>query len=298
MTRKWEGWEYAILSQSIEIGEKAAHLGRSEEEVARQFDRDYTGTLASWYRYKRSPGSPPEVSGIVEAASRLLNTKFPELLDEQCVETYVFEVLNEVFQYFDPKRGNPRVPVERRFMKVFLNQLRRRLNRHSLRLKVRKKRLMPRLPERPERTSCQDEEAFNFWAHQLFWKAVQRLPRKVRRCIEMRCEGRSSQEIARVIGVTAKTVANVYHLRGLAEMVKHEVRGMVLELPGRHLRLVVAHLLFGEELSQTQAERLLCVPGWVMDGAARAVEKENTPVVGREQALQLVGGGLREDRVA
>jgi hypothetical protein len=294
----WEGWEYGILGGELPVIDVARVLGRAVEEVAHKARSYREATLAGWYRRHRPWFAPDGPAQLLKLAERIFTKDFPELLaDEGYAERLVVAALRDAFRYFDPARGNPDRPVQKRFLVYFRGVLRQRLTKGRKRLAKRRAsgawlRAAEDCTEYPGRASeCEGvAQEYAFWCHQLYNLALRRLEPRLRTYVEMRNSGRPVKEIAAVLGVSAKTLANRYGHSKLIKLVREAVRSVVLALPERRRRGIVAHLRYEVGLTPDEVSRLLCLARPDLEEALRLANHPGIPTTDRAGALRLLHG--------
>jgi hypothetical protein len=133
-----------------------------------------------------------------------------------------------------------------------------------------------------------EARAFRWWAKQLLDLALRRLGRRVGTIVRLRLEGKSVQEVARRVRLSAKRLSNGYSETRLVGLIQDEVRATMLDLPFEHLRGVVGHLVLDACLSRSQVEGLLCLRADDLAGVLGVVLRQRGPVPRRHEALRLL----------
>jgi hypothetical protein len=293
----WEGWEYKVLGGELPVTDVAHVLGRCVEDVAHKARRYREATLAGWYRRHRPWFAPADPTPLLELGGRILTKDFPEVLDEEgYTERLVVAALRDAFHYFDPARGNPDRPVQKRFLVYFRSVLRQRLTKGRKRLAKRRAsgawlRAVGDCTEYQGRESEGEGVAkeYAFWSRRLYDLALRRLEPRLRTYVEMKNSGRPLREIAAVVGVSEKTLSNRYGRSRLIKLLREAVRSVILGLPEGRRRGLVAHLLREVGLTPDWVGRLLCLAPSDQE-AVQLASRPGIPTPDRAGALRLLHG--------
>jgi hypothetical protein len=295
VSRPWKGWEYRVLKEHNPVEKAARLLDRSIEEV-RRATRKLQATWDDWYRWRRwecgCHGSPESPRRALRLGERICRDDFPALVREDGWERYVFEALDDTLVRFDPARGRQDLPVQERFIQCFCVWLRQRLKKESQRRGGRALRsISPEaLVRRPHSHHHGDvAEMYEWWSRMLFQRALPRLDRRARTCIDLRLQGKAERDIAKRLGVSRKTLSNCYSSTRVVELMRRAVRGLVLDLPADRLWALVGHLLDEGDLSLGQVTRLLCVAEPDLQRRLEAAQDGQSTGLDREEAVWLLG---------
>jgi RNA polymerase sigma factor (sigma-70 family) len=292
VSRPWKGWEYRLLKEHNPVEKAARLLDRSIEEV-RQATRKLQATWDDWYRWRRwecgCHGSPESPRRALRLGARICQKDFPALVREDGWERYVFEALDDTLVRFDPARGRQDVPVQERFIQCFCVWLRQRLKKASRRRRGRS--IPPEAIARRRQPHHHSDmaERYEWWSRLLFQRALPRLDRRARTCIDLRLQGKAERDIAKRLGVNRKTLSNRYSSTRVVELVRRAVRGLVLDLPAERLRALVCYLLDEGDLSLGQVTRLLCVAEAELQRRLEAAQDGESTGLDREEAVWLLG---------
>jgi hypothetical protein len=295
-TTNWAAWEYRVLAEGHPPEKAARLLGRPQEVVEAKTRGECEATLAGWYARRRPPHAPRSAEGLIRLATKLMQQDFPRLLEGDGVLSHLWQVLDHAFRRFDPRAGDPDVPVADRFLLAFRVWLRQRLRRASRRLqgaRARRPRLRPPKVLEHEVPDPVSERAAGAWGHEgwhelLFRQALTRLDSRTRRCLELRAQGEMPTSIARRLGISAKTAANRYSASQLVGAARRVVRGLVLGLPAADRLRLVAHLAGPAGLTDAAVVGLLCLPDTVIGPLLEQVRAGGVDGIGHEEAVALV----------
>lgn len=307
MSAKWKGWEYRILGENQPVEKTARLLKRSENEVKQRIDWVREGTLCDWYGRHRCDGSPRFHRPLLALARRICRSNFAGLrLEPGDIVNRVVRVLRYCFRTFRKSAGNCRLPVQKRFIGWFRYWFRGFL-RKELQRRRQKEKKHPRLRFHPDLSDVPAPEAdtggpgedYRTWSQFLLQEALATMPSRARTFIERRFgNGEGVNVIATDLGLSPKTLSNLYALPMTAGMVKAAVAKVIRALPARHLAPLLAHLIEEVGLTVTQAARLLCVQEAVFDEPLWLIRHGVIPVLKREEAMKLVREGAAQFQLA
>jgi hypothetical protein len=217
MKSNWSAWEYRALSENCAIEETARLLGRGVEEVSQKISTVCEGTFEGWYGRRRKGvstdtprsqwgqtchGAPECPKEMVRLAQKICREDFKQLrlLDEE-VQHQARKAVDHALRYFNPNVGDQSVPVQRRFLRLFRNQLLKQLWKESRR-RMTEEWAYPHTDElatfpRVVTTVASGDEEWRLWAQRLLSEALKRVGHRARKVIEMRLRGKPDKAIAR-----------------------------------------------------------------------------------------------------
>jgi hypothetical protein len=309
---RWDALEYQVLWEDRPVEDAARLLGRDQEEGALKARLFWEADFAGWYARNRCRYSPRKGGPLLRLARRIAAQDFGKVVAEDPdVLCQVCRALLEAFRRFDPAKGQASVPVNTRFVWFFRRQFKRQMAWRGRQLRERRERVRavlrgrygPGAPceRRGRGEACdapEEAEDFCWWATRMLELALQRLGPPVDTVVRLRLEGESVQEVARRVGLSPKRLSNGYSETRLVELIQHEVRAAMLDLPEERLRGLVGHLVLEACLSRSQVEGLLCLRADEMAGVLRTVLRQRGSAPCRQEALRLLQPTKRHARTA
>jgi hypothetical protein len=258
--RPWQAWEYRLLHEGNGIEKTARLLHRTTDDV-----RAHETTWGDWYRRLRQDyrctAAPENPRRLLRLAAKICCQDFPALDWTEGWQRFAYETLAVALRRFNPARGNQDTPVRQRFVTCFRIWLRQRMKKACRRRRAGRLLSPDALTRHPHppRSDGHLTDEYDWWSWTLFQKARTRLDPRARVCLDLRLQGVGDRKIAARLGISPKTLSNCYSYRRIVELVRREVRRMVLGLPTEDLLAVVFHLLVDVGFSLGQVARLMCV---------------------------------------
>jgi hypothetical protein len=302
MTGECRPWEYLVLAENHAVEKTALLLHRDPDEVRKTMESVYEGNFPSWYRRNRCPGSPDDPRAAWRLAKKIVREDFPRLFEQEGELLWpVVRVLEYCFRSFRPDAGPQTRPVQLRFLSRFryylklylIEAAKRRRKREAKRPPVRllREEAWERLSQTLVETA---EDQYATWQAVLYREVLLRLDPRTCTYLELRLAGMSVADIARRLGVSAKTTSNLFGKKRLVKRMQRAVAHIVLGLPAEDRNSVVRFFLDEEGFSVEQVERLLCVPYERLVNGPVAYGRGLEP----EEVRELLGGERRLARPA
>ena len=232
-------------------------------------------TFRDWYLHIRCPGSPENSNRVLYLAYVIWEEDFPHVIDQGDLENLLIATLTYCFAHFDPSKGCQDISEQERFLRFFKHWFRRRLrdaardHRRPHRAKATARYLQWTATLRP---SSRKEDDYMDWSWFLYGQALRRLSREAQKFVRLHIvQDKTLDEIVPLMGVSKSTLCRKYKFDRLVQIIKEEVKEMVMSIPRINLEALVYTLYIESGFSEDEIARLFCVPESFVTGIIRGL---------------------------